>query len=179
MSTLITTTAQIGTIKDAGGNATAMTVDNAGRVTQPTKPSFHARETAAGSGSGTQGIIVFNVEEFDIGSNYNTSNGRFTAPVSGIYQFCFDALVSTDTSGTALGSGEAVYVCFYKNGAEGVWSQRSYHRTDGATQFNTIHRMDCIQLNANDYVQVYVGNQYIYRDATNQYDATFQGFLLG
>ena len=33
MSTLITTTAQIGTIKDAGGNQTAMTVDAAGNVT--------------------------------------------------------------------------------------------------------------------------------------------------
>ena len=33
MSTLITTTAQIGTIKDAGGNATAMTIDSAGKAT--------------------------------------------------------------------------------------------------------------------------------------------------
>ena len=179
MSTLIATTAQIGTIKDAGGNNTAMTIDTTGRISTPARPSFHARESAAGGGSGATGIIVFNVADFDIGSNYNTSNGRFTAPVAGIYQFCFDALVTTDTSGNALGDGENTYVCFYKNGAEGVWSQRSYHRVDGATQYNTITRMDCIQLNANDYVQVYVGNQYIYRDATNQYDATFQGFLLG
>jgi len=33
MSTLITTTAQIGTIKDAGGNATSMTIDNSGVIT--------------------------------------------------------------------------------------------------------------------------------------------------
>ena len=31
MSTLITTTAQIGTIKDAAGNANAMTIDSGGR----------------------------------------------------------------------------------------------------------------------------------------------------
>ena len=35
MSTLVTTTAQIGTIKDAGGNANAMTINNAGNVTIP------------------------------------------------------------------------------------------------------------------------------------------------
>ena len=33
MSTLITSTAQIGTIKDAGGNATAMTIDSNGDMT--------------------------------------------------------------------------------------------------------------------------------------------------
>ena len=33
MSTLITTTAQIGTIKDAGGNATAMTIASSGDIT--------------------------------------------------------------------------------------------------------------------------------------------------
>ena len=33
MSTLITTTAQIGTIKDAGGNATSMTIDSSGVIT--------------------------------------------------------------------------------------------------------------------------------------------------
>ena len=32
MSTLVTTTAQIGTIKDAAGNATAMTIDSGGRT---------------------------------------------------------------------------------------------------------------------------------------------------
>jgi len=40
MSTLITTTAQIGTIKDAGGNQTAMTIDSSGRVLMPEVPRF-------------------------------------------------------------------------------------------------------------------------------------------
>lgn len=35
MSTLITTTAQIGTIKDAGGNNTAMTINNSGNIAMP------------------------------------------------------------------------------------------------------------------------------------------------
>ena len=32
-------------------------------------------------------VIVFNNQHFDTGNNYNTSNGRFTAPVAGRYYF--------------------------------------------------------------------------------------------
>ena len=179
MSTLITTTAQIGTIKDAGGNATAMTIDSSGRVTQPTKPNFHVREGAAGSASGTTGVITFNIVDHNIGSCYNTANGRFTAPVAGIYHFCFDSLVSTDTSGSALGDGQNMAVTFIKNGNEGDYSMKSFNKITGGTQFNTIHRIDCIQLSASDYVQVKVTSEYMYRDNSGRFDATFQGFLIG
>ena len=50
MSTLITTTAQIGTIKDAGGNATAMTIDTSGRVFRSVTPHIFAVRRNAGGG---------------------------------------------------------------------------------------------------------------------------------
>ena len=96
-----------------------------------------------------------------------------------MYYFCFDALVASDASGNPLGDGENVRVNFIKNGAEGTFSQRSYYKVTGATQFNTIHRVDCIQLSATDYVQVSVTNEFIYYDNSGYYDATFQGFLIG
>ena len=70
---------------------TAATIDSSGRILQPAKPAFHARLTS-GSTEGKTGTLVFNSEDFDIGGNYDTSNGRFTAPVSGIYYFAFDGL---------------------------------------------------------------------------------------
>ena len=42
MSTLITSTAQIGTIKDAGGSNTGMTINGTGHVLTPNRPAFRA-----------------------------------------------------------------------------------------------------------------------------------------
>ena len=159
-------------------DTTAMTIDSVGRVLQPTKPSFHARMSAAG-GQGVQGVLTFGEVDFDIGNNYNETNGKFTAPVAGIYCFMFDALVCGNTSAAALGDGSSAAVEFIKNGASGLYGQRSYARTNGATQFNTINRIDLIQLNATDYVQVNAALSYVYVDATGDYDPVFQGYLIG
>ena len=51
MSTLVTTTAQIGTIKDAGGNNTAMTIDSSGVITHTA--GFNNYATASSSGATT------------------------------------------------------------------------------------------------------------------------------
>lgn len=56
-----------------------------GYVTQPLQPAFHA--TSTGSGFGHDSIMVFNTAHVNTGSNYNTSNGKFTAPVAGVYFF--------------------------------------------------------------------------------------------
>ena len=160
------------------GTADALTIDSAGRILTPARPAFHARITASGT-EGKTGTLVFNAEDFDIGGNYDTSNGRFTAPTAGVYYFCYDALVSGSSGGGVLPDGTASYFQFIKNGSEGNWSKRSYAYTLGAAQYNTMHLVECIQLAASDYVQVKVSSQYAYVDASGNYDPTFQGFLLG
>ena len=66
----------------------AMTIDSSGRVLTPARPAFYATRTSNWNDiSSAIQTIPFDTENFDVGSNYNTSNYKFTAPVTGIYSF--------------------------------------------------------------------------------------------
>ena len=71
-----------------------LAIDEYGRVTTPYQPSFHARRSAAYTGYAANGvdgsslqIILYNVADYNTGSGFNPANGRFTAPVAGVYYF--------------------------------------------------------------------------------------------
>ena len=60
-----------------------------GCVTKPKASSILGKLEAGGNLNMAthNSVIVFNNQHFDTGNNYNTSNGRFTAPVAGRYYF--------------------------------------------------------------------------------------------
>ena len=84
MSTLVTTTAQIGTIKDAGGNANAITIDSSGRVTLPQRVAFQGKKGDTQTlSANTSTNITFDVTDL----SHSAWNGTtFTAPVAGLYR---------------------------------------------------------------------------------------------
>ena len=79
---------KVSEIQDPTNNNSALTIDSSGRVLTPARPAFRAEKRASNQTySGGQPKVTFEHEAFDIGSNYDTSNSRFVAPVSGVYFF--------------------------------------------------------------------------------------------
>lgn len=61
-----------------------------GIITNPNLPAFFAYVASTitnVTGNSTVYTIVYDSERFDYGSNFNTTTGIFTAPVTGIYRF--------------------------------------------------------------------------------------------
>ena len=69
------------------GGTTRLRIDNNGIVTMPNQPAFRAY--LSGGPQGINGTVPFDQIDYNIGSNYNNSNYRFTAPVAGRYVFHF------------------------------------------------------------------------------------------
>ena len=170
---------QVGTNAAGGGtnqtnvfyiydNASAtyrMTVDQAGRFRHPYQPCFTASTSSATTGPG---ILPFNSTQINVGSHFNTSTYRFTAPIAGKYFFHYH---NNHDVGSA-GSPSALYVDFYKNGSTiGVHRMYTYY-TGGWEELSGCTILD---LNANDYVQVYLATSH--RADAGTYSC-FLGYLL-
>ena len=142
-------------------NTERMRIDSSGRVTMPNQPAFRAY-SSAGSYSTTGSDIVFGTTDFNIGGHYNTSNGRFTAPVSGVYHIIW----STSSFGAASFSLD-----LYINGNAQAYSEQNNSLTyfvSGQSQLR--------YLNAGDYatLRLRFGTINLSPPSTN-----FQAFLVG
>ena len=73
------------------GNTMAMEIQGNGFVTVPAQVhALFEKTTTTSVSGGAAPVVIFNEQRINTGSSYNSTNGRFTAPVAGRYQFSVD-----------------------------------------------------------------------------------------
>ncbi len=99
-------------------------IDSTGNVTKPSNSCFLAIRTTNQTPYAAGDTIVFNSEIFDQNSNYNTSTGQFTAPVTGKYLLSATVLIASASVGS-----DYDFQLFTSN--------RSYYGAPGRTEYQT------------------------------------------
>jgi hypothetical protein len=73
-----------------GGTTTAMTIDKDGHITQPLQSAFSAHKNGTDqtniAGSASEVTVTWSHERFDQNADFDLTNNRFVAPVTGKYQ---------------------------------------------------------------------------------------------
>ena len=159
-------TLKVGTIQDHANSNTAISIDSSGRVTTPARPAFNV--WYSGSNIANPNTIVWNNVEVNVGSHYDSSNGRFTAPITGIYFFGWFAM---STSGTNFGTRLAIDGSVSSH----IWTFSNVYSTDN--QFEMSSASAILSLSASQYVTITVANGTM-TGAAN-YHNNFCGYLIG
>jgi hypothetical protein len=144
-------------------------------VAMSTKPSFFATNNAnawQSFGNTSFNTMPFNTTEHDIGNNYDTSNYKFTAPITGSYYFYMQFLHDATTTSSY---GE----CRFRKTSGGSTTTIAFKHN--SFQGDTVALATVTYLQANDYIEAQgkVGNT----NADDWYDinyyAYFCGYLIG
>ena len=164
-----------------------MRIHDDGAVTKPKQPCFRASvQNSTGSTVGVQSNLTFNRENIDLNADYDTSNGRFTAPVDGTYYFSHAGLGASGTSGTTHTTGASWHVEFLLNGSrtffQFYWYAGNTSGGDTQQQYVNSYIDMIITLSAGDYITVQLpdgtDSYYINSNSNATYEPYFQGFLI-
>ena len=155
------------------GGTERMRIDSVGRVTMPNQPKFLVGFTTTGQISVPDAnVIPFNYTggqgTFDVGSNFNTSTSRFTAPVAGHYflQANITAVTSSTVSAQIMKNGAGI-----TNGGDTMASF-----INGINNSATMNTTLIVYLAVGDYVDARTRNATynVYKNHT-----WFLGYLIG
>jgi len=158
--------------------STLFSIRNDGIITKPLQPSFRAGRSG-NVNPGSNSVIIFNTTGgygFNIGGNYSTSTGRFTAPIAGRYVF------STCVIWMSVGNSQSMDDAFTIN-VNGTTSSYSWRRatyisgTTGIGGYYTDFGTYMLNLSAGDYVTIV--NRYDLTVHGNENYTWFAGYLVG
>ena len=161
---------KVSEIQDPTNGNSALTVDSSGRVNLSKVPAFMADMRGQGTVNST-GVLPFVNSRLDNGSNYNTTDKKFTAPIDGIYIFNYGCLVRNAVAGFQL----------LVNGSATSSARTAYADavpSSGSGLEIMVSGSEILDLTANDYVQVnlqYFAGQDIYAEDISY----FNGHLVG
>jgi hypothetical protein len=165
-------TIKVDNIKSRFNGNTSLSIDTSGRVfSSTTRPMFLAR----GITNITQGsrVLLFGTEiPFNRGNHYNSSTGRFTVPVSGVYNINFHMFAYNSSADRCLSQ------LFVNSNV--VAECTTEQPTAGSISGNYSNLGISINLNLNTYDTVYVSA--IPNAGTPSNAAVFghfSGFLIG
>ena len=151
-----------------------------GNSVAPQMPAFGANVSttiANVTGDGTYYEILFDTATFDQGSNFNTSTGKFGAPVNGIYQFNCNIWIDSITS-----SYTAATILFSVNNGTTVFQGPLMNPTTAtATNYLALSSSATLKLSVGDTVGVTVavtGGAKTVGVLGSGNDTIFNGFLV-
>ena len=150
--------------------------DNGSRVTMPSQPAFMVTMSTSPTYTGSSTTTLpWNSEIFDTGSNFDTSNYRFTAPVTGKYHMHLHFELHSDSN---FNNSTWAYIGdYFINGTRATGADYWGH----SYKYNLATNAAILQLNANDYVDVRaVPNGNTIRYSAGGYgNSRWFGYLIG
>ena len=148
------------------GYAERMRINSSGYVTTPYQPAF---SVGKGNGDVSPGnTIIFNVVFTNTGSFYNTTTGRFTAPVTGRYYVA----ASLMTNGNVI-----IDYSLYINGT--VYQNFNPYQDATGGAYNRAAGSSVVSLNSGDYIELVVNQGTIYANVPSGRHTMFCGYLIG
>ena len=154
--------------KVMSNGVTGVEVNGSGHVTKPNTPFFEVHTVPNSYAAGQ--VTDFTGIASNVGNHWDNTTNRFTAPVSGIYQFNFSVFTHRTTS-----TGD-YYWDLRKNT---VVILRAYDAKDAAqNRHGQIMASHAMHLNVNDYVDLYFAVGISGMEASGNHNR-FSGYLVG
>lgn len=148
-----------------------LAVDSAGRVTMPYQPMFTVSQSST-LNYASDAKVAFDGIVTNIGSHFDLANDRFTAPISGKYQFMVQASIN------GMSSPGLYFAIYFKRNGGGTGFRFRGYPYNSTTTWSGISGTVQFELNANDYIELwaYAHTGYITLQGAETH---FMGHLIG